>query len=150
MPADLADSGLVRKVATYLGGSVVAAGCSEVTLLALYGLLHVAPAPASVAAWVAGAVPNYWLNRTWTWQRRGRPSLWGEVVPYVVVVLVTLALASLATSTLDAWLRERGTDSGARVLLVGAAFVGVYVAMAGIRFLLLDRLFTRPVTERTP
>jgi putative flippase GtrA len=135
--------GLRGKLARYTGGSVVAAGCSELTLLVLYGGLHLAPGWSSAGAWVAGALPNYWLNRSWTWRQRGRPDLRREVVPYVVIILVTLGLASLATTAVDAALTRAGTSSGLRVVLVAGAFLGVYVAMFLVRFLLLDRLFTR-------
>ena len=126
----------------YLGGSVVAAGCSEVTLVVLYGLLHLAPGPASCLAWLAGAVPNYWLNRSWAWRRRGRPDVRREVVPYVVIVGTTLALATLLTGAVDRWSRD-STGSTARVVLVAGTFLSVYVAMFVLRFALFDRLFTR-------
>jgi len=58
------------KVWRYTGGSVIAAGCSELTLLLLYGAFDLSPGWSSSLAWVAGAVPNYWLNRSWAWQLR--------------------------------------------------------------------------------
>ena len=131
------------KALRYVGGSAVAAACSEITLVVLYGLLHVAPGPASWLAWLAGAVPNYWLNRSWTWRRRGRPDVRGEVLPYVAIILATLLLAALATAAVDRWAREGGTDSGTRVALVAGTFLAVYVAMFVLRFALLDRLFSR-------
>jgi putative flippase GtrA len=127
----------------YVGGSVVAAGCSEATLVVLYGLLHVAPGLASCLAWLAGAVPNYWLNRSWAWRRRGRPDLRREVLPYVVIVLTTLALATLLTGAVDRWSRHSATGPTARVVLVAGTFLAVYVAVFLLRFLLFDRLFTR-------
>src|SRR3712207_7324683 len=127
----------------YLGGSVVAAGCSEVALVVLYGLLHVAPGPASALAWLAGEVPNYWLNRSWTWRRRGRPDLRREVLPYVVIIMVTLLLATVLTAGVDRWSRDAATGSTTRVVLVAGTFLGVYGAMFVLRFALLDRLFTR-------
>jgi len=126
----------------YLGGSVVAAGCSELTLVVLYGLLHLPPAWSSCAAWLAGAVPNYWLNRSWTWRQRGRPSLRREVLPYLAIIGATLLLASLATAAVDGWVRGGDWDSGVRVVLVAGTFLAVYVGMFVIRFALLDRLFT--------
>ena len=127
----------------YVGGSVVAAVCSEVTLVVLYGLLHMAPGLASCLAWLAGAVPNFWLNRTWTWRRRGRPELRREVLPYVGIILITLLLATLLTAAVDRWARDGAAGSTARVLLVAGTFLAVYVAMFVLRFLLLDRLFSR-------
>ena len=133
----------VRKLATYVGGSAVAAVSSEATLLLLYGVLGASTAVASVVAWLAGAIPNYWLNRSWTWGRRGRPSLRREVLPYAVVIGLTLLLAIVATRAVDLWLRAAGTSASTRVVLVGATFFGVYVAVFALRFLLLDRLFER-------
>jgi putative flippase GtrA len=131
----------LRKLSTYAAGSAVATVCSEVTLVVCYGLLGLSPGWSSVLAWVAGALPNYWLNRSWTWQRRGRPSLRHEVLPYVVIVLVTLLLATLATGAVDAALSHHG--SGVRTALVALTFLGVYVVMFLIRYVLMDRLFGR-------
>jgi putative flippase GtrA len=134
---------LVAKVLRYTAGSVVAAVCSEVTFLLLYGPVHAAPAVASGLGWLAGAVPNYWLNRSWTWRRQGRPSLMGEVIPYVAIVLVTLVLAVVATSAADRLLVQGNVSADVRVVLVGGAFLAVYCVMFLLRFFLLDRLFRR-------
>lgn len=131
------------RVARYTGGSVVATVCSEATLVVLYGPLDVDPSLAAVLAWLAGALPNYWLNRRWAWGRRDRPSLRHEVLPYAAIIAVTLALASVATRAVDAWLVHLGTRSDLRVTLVAAAFLGVYVVMFVLRFFMLDRLFAR-------
>ena len=130
----------------YTGSSVVAALCSEVTLVVLYGLLHVSTGWASSLAWLAGALPNYWLNRSWAWRLRGRPSLRHEVLPYVVIVAVTLLLAWLGTTAVDRWLRTTDVSGQLRVALVAGTFLGVYVLMFVLRFALLDRLFTRRTT----
>lgn len=136
------DLGWLPKAVRYTGGSVVAAGCSEVTFLLLYGLLDVSPGPSTLVAWLAGAIPNYWLNRRWTWRRRGRPSLRRELLPYAVIVGTTLLLATLATTVTHEALVAADIPAGPRVLLVAGAFLGVYAVMFVFRFLLLDRLFT--------
>jgi putative flippase GtrA len=131
----------MRKLSTYTAGSVIAAGCSELTLVVCYGLIHLSPGWSSALAWLAGAVPNYWLNRTWTWRQRGRPSLRREVLPYVGIVLLTLLLATLATRAVDHALQ--GQSDTTRTVLVALTFLGVYVLMFLLRYLLLDRLFRR-------
>ncbi len=127
----------------YVAGSAVATVCSEATFLLLYGPVDTSPAAASVVAWFAGAVPNYWLNRTWTWQRQGRPSLRGELIPYIAIILGTLLLAVLATTAADHLLSTTSTSPNLQVLLVGAVFLGVYGLVFLVRFALLDRLFHR-------
>ena len=42
----------------YAAGSLVATGCSEVVLVAGYGLLGLGPQAEDVVEWVAGEVPN--------------------------------------------------------------------------------------------
>ena len=138
----------VRRLSTYTAGSVIAAVCSELALVVCYGLLDLPPAVSSTIGWVAGAVPNYWLNRSWTWRRTGRPSLTREVLPYVAIILVTLLLAALVTKGVDSWLRDADVSGTTRTVAVAAAFLAVYVIMFAVRYLLLDRLF-RPVEGRS-
>src|SRR5437867_2587093 len=85
--------GLIGKMLRYGTGSIVATVCSEVTFLILYGPVEASSTVSSVLAWTAGALPNYWLNRSWTWGRRGRPSVARELVPYAAIILGTLGLA---------------------------------------------------------
>ena len=135
--------GLVPTLLRYAGGSAVATVSSEVTFVLLYGPLDVSPAWASVVAWLAGAVPNYWLNRSWTWRRTGRPGLRDELLPYIAIIVLTLLLATLATRWADRWLHSVDVSDTVRVVLVAAVFLGVYVVMFVLRFVLLDRLFGR-------
>jgi putative flippase GtrA len=138
------DRGLVPTLLRYVTGSVVAAVCSEVAFVLLYGVLGAGTTWSSVLSWLAGAVPNFWLNRTWTWRRTGRPSLRREVLPYVAIILLTLLLATLATHGADVWLHHRDVSDSVRVVLVAGVFLAVYVAVFLLRFVLLDRLFGRP------
>ncbi len=152
-PADTAAAphGLVPKLLRYFTGSVVATVSSEVVFVLLYGVVAMGTIWASVLSWLAGAVPNFWLNRNWAWQRTGRPSLRHEVLPYAVIIVTTLVLATIATGLADRWLHEQGTSSSVRVVLVAAVFLGVYVAVFVVRFFLLERLFGRlphPQQER--
>jgi putative flippase GtrA len=143
-PATRDRAGLVQKLLRYFTGSVVATLCSEVAFVLLYGVLGTGTIWSSTLSWVAGAVPNFWLNRNWAWQRTGRPSLRGEVLPYAAIVLVTLLLATLATRGAEQWLDGRGVSDSVRVALVAAVFLAVYVVVFVLRYVLLDRLFSRP------
>jgi putative flippase GtrA len=142
-PATREPHGLVPKLLRYFTGSVVATVCSEVVFVLLYGVLGTGTTWSSVLSWLAGAVPNFWLNRNWAWQRTGRPSLRQEVLPYVTIIAITLVLATLTTSAVDRWLHHQGTAASLRVVLVAAVFLGVYVVVFAVRFFLLERLFAR-------
>lgn len=134
---------LVPKLLRYLTGSVVATVCSEVVFVVLYGLLGMGTTWSSVLSWLAGAVPNFWLNRNWAWQRKGRPSLRDEVLPYVAIIVATLVLATVLTHLTDAWLQSQGVASSLRVTIVAAVFLATYVVVFALRFVLLDKMFAR-------
>jgi putative flippase GtrA len=137
-------SALVPKLLRYFTGSVVATVCSEVVFVLLYGALGVGTTWSSVVSWLAGAVPNFWLNRNWAWQRTGRPSLRGEVLPYTAIIVLTLVLATVATHGADVWLQGRDVSDSVRVFLVAAVFLSVYVVVFVLRYVLLERLFGGP------
>ena len=124
----------------YTIGSVLAAVASEVTLLATYGPGLLSPGTASVLAWGAGAGLNYVLNRRWAWGRRGRASLWCELVPYWAIALVTMAVAAWSTGAAHD-LGPRLFDSGGwQTVFVGAAFLAVYGVMFVVKFVLFHYL----------
>jgi putative flippase GtrA len=135
---------LVPKLLRYFTGSVVATVCSEVVFVLLYGVLGVGTTWSSVVSWLAGAVPNFWLNRNWAWQRTGRPSLRGEVLPYAAIIGLTLVLATVATHGADVWLQGQDVSESLRVVLVAAVFLSVYVVVFVLRYVLLERLFGGP------
>ena len=136
-------SELIGRMARYGAGSVVATVCSQVTFLVLYGPVGASTTITSTLAWLAGAIPNYWMNRSWTWGRRGRPSLRRELLPYATIVLGTLGLAIVATSVGAHLLERTSIPRATQVLLVWGIYFLVYVVMFAFRFLLFDRLFGR-------
>lgn len=145
-------SDLFRRLFRYGTGSIVAVVCSQATFLILYGPVHASTTVSSTLAWLAGAIPNYWLNRSWTWGRRGRPPVTQELLPYAAIVLGTLGLAIAATAAVAAVLDGTSITDAAQTLIVAGTYFLVYVVMFGFRFLLFDRLFApgKPPREAPP
>lgn len=143
-------TGLSVKVLRYGAGSVLATVCSQSTFLIVYGPLRASTTVSSVLAWFAGAIPNYWVNRTWTWGRRGRPSFRRELLPYAAIILGTLVLAILATAAMAALLDGTSVSHGLRTVLVSGTYFLVYAVMFVFRFLLFDRLFAGRVAAVEP
>lgn len=140
------------KLSKYTAGSVVATVCSEVAFLLVYGVVGAGTLAATVLGWLAGAVPNYFLNRNWTWGRKGRHDLLREVLPYVAIVLVTVGLASLSTHAAHLLVPKLTDVHWLHVGLVGAVFLATYGILFIARFVVLDRLFrgSRPQRKRPP
>ena len=133
-----------RLISRFAAASAVATGISQVVFLLSYSL-GATPVVSTVLAWLAGAIPNFTLNRR-TWGGGGREALRGELLRYGVISVGTALLAAGATH-----LAEIAATSAfphtrpAQVAVVWGAFIGTYAVMFVIKFVLIDRLvFTRP------
>ena len=122
----------------YAAGSLVATGCSEVVLVIGYGLFGLGPQAASIVAWVAGAVPNYLLNRRWAWRGHGKAALLRQMLPYWVITLGTAALAIAATTAVDGWVRHSVSGRSERSLLLAVVYLAAYGFVFVIKFALFD------------
>jgi putative flippase GtrA len=138
--------------AKYSASSVIAGLISELAFVICYWI-GTAPLLATVAAFVAGAVPNYVLNRRWAWGRKGRADAKRELLPYVAIILVTAAAAALTTTVADHWIRDRVESHAWQTIWVSAVFLGTYGVMFILKFVLFDRfVFAKPAAaeERIP
>ena len=123
--------------AKYSASSVVATAISQLAFALSYWF-GAAAVVATGIAWVAGAVPNYVLNRRWSWRSQG------QMLPYAIIVIGSAIIAALVT-TLTSHLVQ-GIDSHAwKTLLVTGSYFATYGVLFILKFVLFDRLvFVRP------
>ena len=77
--------------------SVISTVVSQTILFLTFDLDHLASAMVcNVIATGAATVPAYWLNRTWTWGKRGKSSFWRELAPFWAIAFVGLVLSTIA------------------------------------------------------
>jgi putative flippase GtrA len=114
---------------------MVAAGTSAVVFPILY-VLGFSTTVCSIAAFVAGAIPNWTLNRRWTWKVEGRVAFGREVIAYIIISAMTLVTLSLVTGWTHDQVQSIPAGHGIRVLLVTASYFGVLAALYGVRFFL--------------
>ena len=133
---DVRRESLAARFSRYTAGSIVAFAVSEAALIFFFGTGLVGAAAASVLAFVAGAIPNYFLNRSWVWNRRGRINVRRELVPYVLVSVATLAVAAIATTAAAA---IAPSGRGAQTLFVAMAYLATYGALFVAKFAVYHR-----------
>lgn len=126
---------LDRRIARFAVSSLVAAGTSAVVFPILY-VLGFSTTVCSIAAFVAGAIPNWTLNRRWTWKVEGRVALGREVIAYVLISATTLVTLSLVTGWTHDQVQSIPAGHGIRVLIVTASYFAVLAALYGVRFFL--------------
>jgi putative flippase GtrA len=98
--------------------------------------------PANLASVALGSIPNYTINRYWTWQQRGRNRLWGEIVPFWVMALLGTILSTVFVAYAE---RQWGT-----ALAVSLAQIAGFGTVWFARFLVLDKVMWRVVHDLHP
>lgn len=94
----------------------------------------------SVLAFIAGAIPNWILNRRWAWQRTGQMDVAREVVGYTMISVVALAASSAGTGWVDALVRDQlAHQQVLRIVLVTLAYVVVQGLLFVGKFVAYDR-----------
>jgi putative flippase GtrA len=131
---------LLVRLFRYTTGSVVALVVSEIVLLTAYGVAGLPTVIATVLAFLAGAVPNWVLNRRWAWARSDRANLRREVLPYATIVVASLVLATGFTAAADRLARVLTDSVALRSAFVGAAYLLTSFVMFVGKFVLFDRV----------
>lgn len=130
-------SALGVRITRYTIGSIIAAATSAVVFAVLY-VVGLSTAACSVIAFVAGAIPNWTLNRRWAWQVRGRIAFGREIVAYVVVSALTLLASTEATAWTSQQVMKLPAHYGIRAALVTASYLAVFAILFAIRFVIYE------------
>jgi putative flippase GtrA len=133
----LRSSALAQRVTRYTLGSVVALATSIVVFALLY-VTGVNTTICSVAAFAAGAVPNWILNRRWAWKVEGRIAFGREIVGYIMISLLALVLSSLATGWTQHQVMSIPAHHGIRVTLVTLSYVFVQAVLFALKFVVYE------------
>lgn len=130
----------IAKWAKYSAASLSGVVTSTTTLFVLLEIVDMAPVPSNIIAVTVGAVPNYLVNRAWTFNKRGAHSFTREVLPFWGMAILGLILSTFAV----AWAAERFDENTFILMLANIASFGVlWVA----RFFILERILFKPLIE---
>lgn len=129
----------LAKIMKYGTASVAGVVTSQIVLVVCFVVLAIDAAPSNVIAVAAGSVPNYMINRAWTFNKRGAHSFTREVLPFWAMALLGLLLSTVAV----AWAADRyGT-----AVAVAAANIGAFGVLWVAKFFVLDRVLFAPLVH---
>ncbi len=123
----------------YGAGSVVAFATSTVVLFVCLSLFDMGAITSTVIAFLAGAIPNWVLNRRWAWERRGRDGVVKETTLYVIVSVVALVASSAADKFTAVETAQLHNDLVKNVL-VTVSYMFSVVVLTGLKYVAYDRL----------
>jgi putative flippase GtrA len=134
---DLLRHPLRGRITRFAISSALAAGTSAVVFPVLY-VLGASTTACTILAFVAGAIPNWTLNRRWTWKVQGQVAFGREILAYLVLSASTLLALSLATGWTDRQVQHIPAHHGIRVLLVTASYFAVLAVLYAARFFVYE------------
>ncbi len=129
----ITESPLGARITRYTLGSVVAAATSAIVFAILY-VMGAGTTACSVVAFIAGAIPNWILNRRWAWRVEGRIAFGREIVAYVIVSALTLFVTSETTAWTQRHVQSIPAHHGIRALLVTGSYLAVFAVLFVARF----------------
>ena len=132
-------SPFAAKLTKYAIGSVVAL-VTSVIVFAVMDWMGIRTGIDSAAAFVAGAIPNWVLNRKWAWKMEGRAEFLREIFAYTVVSVLVWAASTWATGNTQNWAHKHvAPGSGLQVIITTAAYVFVQAVFFVIKFVIYDK-----------
>jgi putative flippase GtrA len=103
--------------------AVAAVASTQITATLLLGVAHVSAGLSGALAAMVGAAVSYVLSR-WAWERKGRPDLLRETLPFWAVSVVVWIVLGLTAHFASLWATSMGLDHWERVAFVdGAIFL---------------------------
>ena len=120
----------------FVGVAAASLATSEILLSICNGLLHMTATPAALVATFGGAAVSYVLSR-WAWERKGKPDVLRETLPFWVISAMVWVILTLATKFgyhLASWM---GLHHGVKhVLVVDAVYLAANVVTFALRFVI--------------
>jgi putative flippase GtrA len=115
---------------------------SQVVLAVLTGPVNLGGFTSGVLASITAAAVSYVLSR-WAWERKGKPDLLRETLPFWAVSIAVWIILGLTTKYANEWAHSMGMHHLERHLVVNGAYLAMNCLTFVCRFLIFHyALFT--------
>jgi hypothetical protein len=129
-------SGFTRQFVRFALVAAVSLGASELALSIAY-LAGATGGIAGLCGWLVGAGVSYVLSR-WAWERKGRPHLLKETLPFWAISIGTAAVLSLTSHFASSYARSQGMAKHEAVVVVALAYLVANFVTFVTRFLIFN------------
>jgi hypothetical protein len=137
LPAVLANrlrATVIRQFVRFALVACISLGVSELTLSVAY-LAGATGGVAGLCGWLVGAGTSYLLSR-WAWQRKGRPHLLKETLPFWAISIGTAVVLSATTHFAASYAKHHGMPRHQAVVVVAVAYLLANFVTFMTRFLI--------------
>ncbi len=123
------------RFARFMGVSAVALATSLTVLGVCDGVFHLTSVPAALFSQIGGALVSYVLSR-WAWERKGKPDVLRETIPFWIVFGIATVISTLATKLGYFMARSMHLHALRQVLFVEFIYLLANIATFLMRFVI--------------
>ncbi len=128
-------STVVKRFIRFAPAALCAVAATQITYIICLGPANLTAGVAGFAGWFAGAAVSYVISR-WAWERKGRPHLLKETLPFVAVSVGAGVILTLASKFGNHVALEMGLDGAARVFVADLFYFAANCLTFALRFLI--------------
>lgn len=132
----------LQKLVRYSVASGTGVGVYIVVLVITNTLIGLGDMTSHLISVGLSSIPNYLVNRYWTWNQTGKNRLWGEVVPFWTMAFLAFLLSLVFVNYAE--------DRWGTTFAIGAANLSAFGVLWLARFLVLDKVMWKVVHELHP
>ena len=124
VPAPLEDrlrSTVVKRFVRFAPAAVCAVAATQITYIICLGPANLTAGVSGFLGWLAGATVSYVISR-WAWERKGRPHLLKETLPFVAVSISAGIILTLASKLGNQVAASMGFHDGPGQVIVADLF----------------------------
>lgn len=123
-----------RRLIRFAPAAVLALCATQLTYFVLQ-LGNVTAGIAGATGWFAGATVSYLVSR-WAWERKGRPHLLKETLPFVSISICVGIVLTLTSKLATSQARDLGLHGLDKVLFAQGLYLGANCVTFVIRFMI--------------
>ncbi len=114
-------STVVKRFVRFAPAAVCAVAATQITYIICIGPANLTAGISGALGWFAGASVSYVISR-WAWERKGRPNVLKETLPFVAVSICAGIILTLASKFGNSVAADMGLHHGVGKVLVADAF----------------------------
>jgi putative flippase GtrA len=128
-----------KKMFRYTMVSVVAVPVGEIAyLVALKGFAWT-PTWSGIFGAAIGAIPSYYLNRSWAWGKTGPSHLWKEVVPFWLIALLGVLFSGVLQHAADHFVHRHHITGFPQLVILNGAYLGGFALLWVVKYVIFNR-----------
>ncbi len=124
VPGPLRDklrSTVVKRFVRFAPAAVCAVAATQITYIICIGPANLTAGISGALGWFAGAAVSYVISR-WAWERKGRPNVLRETIPFAVISICAGIILTLASKFGNQVALSMGLHHGVGKVVVADAF----------------------------